>query len=416
MTSRMDLDDVGRNLSGGYRAVFDALRARASKGNLPVYLVGGPVRDFLLGRVLRDLDFSVEGDAPSLARELAKEHGGSCVVHQRFRTATVEVDGAKVDLITARKETYRRPGALPEVTPGTIQDDLARRDFSINAMALPLAKKKAAVLDPQRGLDDVRQSVVRTLHPGSFADDPTRLMRAVRYEQRLSFSLEAATLVDLQAEVAQGRLHLVSADRWRHELGRMLEEQQPGEVLERAHELGLLSGLWPALVDLEAVVRLRQWSRDRPGEATPADWLAALVYHLTSSDGDGLAQRLRFPADWSGLVRDTISLRNLETELGNPAIRPSELVRILVGHDPAVVAAMLKLTDSPQVRQNLQLYETRLRLQTPQLAGEELLKMGVPQGPAVGEILEKLRAACLDGEVATVEDERALVRRLMSGG
>ena len=135
----------------------------------------GPVRDWLLGLPLKDLDFAVVGDAPALARVLAERVGGRAVVHQRFGTATVSLDDVRIDLVTARRESYPVPGALPQVKPASLHDDLARRDFSVNAMALPLGGSLESVLDPMSGREDLDKGLIRILHPASFRDDPTRL-------------------------------------------------------------------------------------------------------------------------------------------------------------------------------------------------------------------------------------------------
>ena len=188
-------------IGGGLLVLFDALRELSKTHALPVHLVGGPVRDWLMGWDIRDLDFVLEGDAPSLARELAQRVNGQVTVHNRFGTATVELGGDRIDLVTARKEVYPVPGALPAVEPSSLLDDLARRDFTINAMAVPLDGGMAEVIDPFGGREDLRDGLVRTIHGRSFRDDPTRLFRAVRYEQRLDFALSGETLKQFLAAV-----------------------------------------------------------------------------------------------------------------------------------------------------------------------------------------------------------------------
>ncbi len=172
-------------MGGGGLFAFRTLRRLALKNSWRVYLVGGPVRDVLLNTAIKDLDFGVEGDAPALAQQLAKELGGSVVTHPRFMTAALVMPDLRLDLVTARREVYPRPGDLPRVFPGSVTDDLSRRDFSINALALPLWESAPQILDPEGGLADLDAGVVRVLHERSFRDDPTRLLRAARYEQRL---------------------------------------------------------------------------------------------------------------------------------------------------------------------------------------------------------------------------------------
>ena len=156
--------------------------------------MGGPVRDAILGAPVKDLDFVLLDHAPSLAQDLARELGGRVTVHPRFGTATVDVEGDRVDVVTARKEVYPFPGSLPEVAAGSLDDDLARRDFSINAMALPLSGDSPEVIDTHGGIQDLENSSIRTLHPDSFADDPTRMLRAVRYQERLGFQIAASKI------------------------------------------------------------------------------------------------------------------------------------------------------------------------------------------------------------------------------
>ena len=196
-------EQLSNGLGGGSLTVLESLRRRATEGRLPCYLVGGPVRDLLLGVPLRDLDVSIERDATALAAVLAEELGAKLTIHRRFGTATLTLSGEHVDLVTARKEVYPRPGALPKVSPGTIIDDLARRDFSVNAIALPLSAARSGVVDPHGGADDLERRIIRTLHSASFVDDPTRMMRAVRYERRLGFSLEDSSLDDLRGALAK---------------------------------------------------------------------------------------------------------------------------------------------------------------------------------------------------------------------
>jgi tRNA nucleotidyltransferase/poly(A) polymerase len=169
------LDRIAAAVSGGQLAVLNFLRQLASEESVPIYLVGGPVRDSVLEIPIHDLDFVVVGNAPIVATESATNLGGTVTVHERFGTATVEIEGDRVDIVTARKETYAFPGSLPEITPSDINDDLARRDFSINAMALSLSGESPVVIDPHGGLQDLENKTIVVLYPGSFTDDPTRM-------------------------------------------------------------------------------------------------------------------------------------------------------------------------------------------------------------------------------------------------
>jgi tRNA nucleotidyltransferase (CCA-adding enzyme) len=196
---------------------------QAAKHGQRVYLVGGVVRDLLLGYPNFDLDVVVEGDAVKLAQQVAETGRVKLLAHHRFGTAKLRYEDSVVDLATARKETYARPGALPAVTPGTLEDDLIRRDFSINAMAMSVAANDyGELIDPHRGKTDLEHRLIRVLHPKSFSDDATRILRGVCYEQRLGFEFEARTARLLERDVPM--LDTISGDRIRHEVEHIFDE------------------------------------------------------------------------------------------------------------------------------------------------------------------------------------------------
>ena len=407
--SRASLETV---LDRAPSALFDALRQSAGEAGWPVYLVGGPLRDALLRRPVRDLDFSVEGDAPALAAALAEKTGARLTTHPRFGTATVELDGAQLDLVTARREEYPRPGALPVVTAGSMADDLARRDFSINAMAFPISRSESGLLDPHGGLADLAGGLVRVLHPASFVDDPTRMFRAVRYARRLGFTVEPDTLAGLNQAVSAGALVTVSGDRLRHELERIFAEDRPAEALEAAAELGVLSGIHPALGRREVTGAIRK--AGALSAVPPSFWLAAMSYHLTPGEGESLVQRLNLTKEQSRLVRDTIWLREHEAAVRGAAATPSRLAAALGRIHPEAVAAAAPLTGDPVVSRVLAAHNARLQGDRAGISGDDLLDMGLARGPAVGAVLDQLRDARLDGLVMTPEEERVLARKLVS--
>ncbi len=382
------------------------------EGDLPIFLVGGPVRDALLGAPLKDLDFAVEGDAPAVARELADEVGGRVLTHPQFGTATLVLADCRVDLATARQELYPHPGALPQVAPGAISDDLARRDFSINSLALPLAEHHPQVLDPHGGVGDLEQGLVRTLHRNSFVDDATRIFRAVRYEQRLGFRIEEETLAQLQDATSRGYLAAISGDRIRHELERIFHEERPDLALQRASQLGILAAVHPFLGH---AMELLPHLDPATGEGTePLAYLACLVYHLSPEEGESVAHRLNLPSSWAAVVRDAIQLQQRGAELATPGLSRSQVWRLVEGLAPAAVLAATHLSDSPLAAQRLEQYLRELRFIVPTLNGRDLLEIGVPPGPLMGQILDQLRAAKLDRQVSTDEEERRLVRKLLA--
>ena len=397
-----------------------SLRRRATSDGLPVYLVGGPVRDAILGTTVKDLDFVLLGDATTLAEDLAEElaedFDTKVTVHPRFGTATVEIGGDRVDVVTARKETYPYPGSLPVVAAGSLDDDLARRDFSINAMALPSAGDSPPVIDPHGGMRDLESKLIRTLHSGSFADDPTRMLRAVRYEQRLGFQIADTTLSELNESLAGNQVDAVTGDRWRQELQKIFDEDRPGEPLIRAIELGVLPAVHPALSNTDGLARLADDIGLEPPDLGPMDYLAALVVHMHAADGDAVIRRLNLPAAWARLVRDTIAVRESAPTLSGPSVKPSVVCQALDGFVPDAIAAMARFSNDSQVRERLLRYLTEWRLIATALTGDDMLAMGVPAGSLVGQVLRELNAAKQDGLVRNEEEERALVKQIISRG
>ncbi|MGP8080330.1 MAG: CCA tRNA nucleotidyltransferase [Dehalococcoidales bacterium] len=270
--------------------------ALAGNRNLPLYLVGGIVRDLLLGQIndICDLDLVVEGDAVRLAGEFAEKVGGRLMAHLIFNTAKIELGKWTIDIAMARTETYAKPGALPVVTAGTLKTDLFRRDFTINAMAISLNPDNyGELVDLYGGLKDLNNQSIRILHDKSFTDDATRIWRAIRYEQRLGFEIEPETLSLLKKNVPL--MKTVGGYRLRHELELVLKEKEPEKALRRAAELGVLTVLHPSLkVDDWLVSQFR--AARQPGKANPDYYLGLLLCHLNAEELQQITRYLRFSA------------------------------------------------------------------------------------------------------------------------
>ena len=397
------------------RELLELIRAAgelaADKGQ-SLYLVGGAVRDLFLGRPNLDLDLVLEGDAPSLARELAKLRGGKVLTHPRFCTATISQGTISLDLVTARSETYAKSGALPAVKPGTIQDDLFRRDFTINAMAAHLDPARfGELVDPYGGKGDLDRSLVRVLHQGSFKDDPTRIWRAIRYEQRLGLRLEPDTETLLRRDVVM--MDRVSGDRLRHELEHILQEDHPEKAIYRAEELGTLQQLLPSLEGngwlAERYERARQASPDPRPESIL--YLALLTWRLGAEQLKAFIQRLRFGREEARTLLDIPGLKKALPALEDQELLSSHICRLLERHRPQTILAAALATDSGMVKQQLALYLSNLRFVAPSLDGDDLKQMGVPPGKRLGWLLQALKDARLDGKVTTRKGEQELVRQ-----
>jgi len=375
-----------------------------------LYLVGGVVRDLLLGRSNFDLDLVVEGDAINLAQQLVDITHGKITTHPRFNTAKLQWNKWSIDLTTARSETYAQPGALPSVKPGSLANDLFRRDFTINTMAIELVPSSyGRLIDPYGGRDDLERKFLRVLHERSFIDDATRIWRGLRYEQRLDFQLEPDTLQLLKRDIPM--LDTISGDRIRYELECILREEHPEKVLRRAEELKVLPKLHPAL-------KGDGWLTEKFGQARfsnlplPGLYMALLAYRLTTEENEDLISRLRLPKSLAQTLRDTNSLKSRLESLADPELAPSRIYRLLYGYSQSAITANYLASSSPVAQQHIQTFLNKLRYVKPSLTGNDLQKMGIAPGPRMKEILNLLHEARLDGKVTSKKGEEEMVEGL----
>jgi tRNA nucleotidyltransferase (CCA-adding enzyme) len=356
-----------------------------------VYLVGGTVRDLLLGRESFDVDLAVEGDAIEFARGL----GGEVTAHGRFGTAVVRFpDGRQLDVVTCRRETYAAPATLPDVAAGTIEDDLARRDFTVNAIAASLGRDFGRIRDPHGGRADLEAQVVRVLHPGSFTDDPTRIFRAVRYETRLGFRMDPET--ERLARAGMPGIELLSPARFREEIVALLSEEEIVHTLERLADLGATSAD-PALVQRVDALR------DELDPGAPR-WRARLA--VLAREHPGLVERLALRREDERAVEAAVALAPRLAEATDPVG-----IADLAGKAPEGALLALAEHDSPALRD----WFTRLRDVRLEVTGTDLADLGLPESPRVGEILEELRRRKLRGELDGREAELAAARELIAG-
>jgi len=369
--------------SGILERLRDAPALRAVAGEPGVWLVGGAVRDTLLGRAPRELDLVVEGDAPAVARRAAARLGGELVVHERFGTATVRAGTLVLDLASARRERYPAPGALPEVELGaTIAEDLARRDFTVNAIAVALAD--GAVARVAHAEEDLRAGRLRVLHDASFADDPTRLLRLARYAARLGFAPEPHTA----ALAAAAGLDGVSGERLGAELRLLLDEPQPAalEALAR-YAPALLPGLDPDPDRIAAVLAAAPPDARRDVLALAAAW--------TPDDERLLA--LGFPAADRRILRACARADGVRAAL-DAAVTPSAVRRVL-RREPVEVAVLAGGERAAR-------WVAEWRHARPAVSGVDLLVAGL-RGPEIGAGLDAATDALLDGRAQDREAQLA---------
>ena len=408
------IDNLNRALPTAARKALAAIVRDAQSEALAIYLVGGSVRDLLLNRPTLDVDLTLEGDAPALARRVAIGlEDVRCTVHPTFGTATLKGANFRLDVATARVETYERPGALPSVHPGSLQDDLFRRDFTVNAMALALTgDQRGAVTDPFDGRSDLKAGLLRVLHEASFKDDATRILRAARYGSRLSFRLESNTRRWLRRDVTY--LGAISGHRIREELARIFHEPQPERILLRLSELGALQAIHPTLSfdssQAEAFGKLRE-IHPTPSRTV---YLALLAWEASRPEATAFATRLALNKRETEAVRAVAAVRALERTL-SAEVRPSRAVELLSPFPSAAVWA-LAAAGQESTRVQASHYLRRWRYVKPSLDGHALLALGAIPGPQLGQALRRLKAAKLDGEVRSRRDEETLARKLLNAG
>ena len=394
----------------------DASQAAHELG-FSVYMVGGFVRDLLLNQPNLDLDLVVEGDAIALAKQVAKKRGGRVHGHTRFGTAKLILDDtgklpvAHLDFTTARTEFYAHPSALPEVEISSIKQDLRRRDFTINTLAICIDPDRyGQLLDPFGGEADLQRGIIRVPHNLSFIEDPTRILRAVRLEQRLGFKIEprSARLIG----DARGMLNRVSGERVRHELTLIFHESEPEKAMARLAELGVLRTIFSKL-------EFGEWHAEKFRAARETDapkpiaYFGLLAFRMTQTEMRDFAKRLRLANAEAETLSQLLALREEVTApLSQPATRiaPSAIYHLLEEYADDALAIFSIATDDARVRERVDLFRQRLRGIAPVLSGNDLKKMGIPVGPAYRKILARLRDARLDGEITTRAEEEKLVR------
>jgi tRNA nucleotidyltransferase (CCA-adding enzyme) len=375
----------------------------ALEGLPPAYLVGGGVRDLLRGADPVDVDIAVEGDARSAARALADRLGSEAREYERFGTATVETPQGTYNLVGTRSEVYEAPGELPTVSPASLDEDLRRRDFSINAMAIGLTGDDLGHLyDPCGGSADMESGVVRVLHERSFLDDPTRLLRAIRYATRLGFELDPETERLAREAVAADALSTVSGARIRDELMDLLGETDAPAAIERMRDLEIHTALHPELDPDPELVASAALGAAAIGADRGVSALAALVESAPEELDLWLAD-LHLPAE----QRDAASRAARVAERIAKALRerdhsPSEL-RELLAREPLEALALALALRAPS--EAVLRWVTDLRGVGLEISGADLLAAGVPEGPAIGRALEETLRRKLDGVISGRDQE-----------
>ncbi len=415
------------------RQVNDILRhlgELAEEMDCHAYLVGGGVRDIIMRRENSDLDVVIEGDATEFARQYVKTNPAAKLkINKKFRTANLAFkDDLQIDLASARIEYYHSPAALPEVKMGSIKLDLYRRDFTINALAIHLNPGKYGTLvDFFDGLHDIKEGIIRVLHNLSFVEDPTRIFRAIRFEQRLGFKLARQTEALIKNAVKLEVLSQLSSDRLGHELRLVLSSQNPTACLLRLHEIKMLAFLHPALrIDahqqelLYSLEDVYNWYKLSFLEEPLRPWVLfgmGLIAQLSENQSVELARRVRLAPK---MLEEMLNARRLTNQAFNQLqrknLKPSRIYNLLKDLKLEYQLFIMGSTKQEEVKKAVSNYLTVWCKVKTELNGNDIMAMGFAPGPRLAAIKERLLAARLDGEVKNKQEERGLVLKEFAAG
>jgi len=414
------------------KRIKDILKTAGMIGDdmgINVYCVGGFVRDLLLQVKNFDVDLVVEGDGIEFAQRLAETLGGRARSHERFRTAVVVLpDGFKIDVATARTEYYEFPAALPKVERSSIREDMYRRDFTINTMAICLnAQRYGEMIDYFGGQQDLEQGLIRVLYNLSFVEDPTRIIRAIRFEARYKFRIEPDTLQMARYAVQRRLLRHLSYKRIRQELILILEEKDPVPALRRMEDIGVWQYVLPEVdlnekmrYTLSRVPRVLGWLAERELGTGVRPWVVymeVLCSQLDQSKLQSVIDRFHFDrktAQSLARIRDVMELaRNFQR---NEQMPFSQLDLLLRDYSMENIVFFLLCLEREWAWEKAVKYLELVRDVKVEMNGNDLKRMGIKPGPLFKVLLDKLRAARLDREVTSYEDEVKLVRKWMEDG
>lgn len=425
-SSSVNVQELMSNLDMPTSWLYSQVGVSAAKLNMVAYAVGGSVRDLILAVPTFDLDFVVEGSAVELANAMETAFPARLQVvarHDRFQTATLEFfadQKREIDFSTARTEFYEFPAALPTVEASQLEQDLLRRDFTINALAICLNPGRYGTLvDLFGGLEDLKQRIVRVLHPFSFIEDPTRIIRAVRFAGRLGFEIEPKTKELAKRAIAMGIFDNLGGVRMRTELRYILESPARLKSLDLLAEIGGRLGYLDAELEYSPHIRtlIRRAERLLKGYKLSEPWcvyLALLISQLHESRLEAVMERLHLGNEQKAIIRKGLEIPAQLGEVDVRGIKNSQVYGLLKGkpEESLAIAACMARPGVP-LRRLIRLYLEHLERVHVDLTGSDLVVMGVKQGPEIGRLLQQLLAAKLDGEISTREDEIALVERLI---
>ncbi len=399
----------------------------ALKDNMPIYLVGGFVRDLILGVKNLDLDIVVEGDGIKFAEDFANTLKIKLIRHRRFGTATVVLShDLKIDIATSRKEIYPYPGSLPVVSSGSLRDDLARRDFTINAMAISITKDGfGKFIDFFKGADDLVNKKIRVLHRLSFIDDPTRILRAIRFEKRYNFRIESETLSYIREAIRLRMLDRVQPQRLNDELVLILKEEQPLKQIKRIQRLVGLDFIKPHLslsksnwILLRSIDRQIKWfKRVYPRRRRLDAWIIyfmGLIDSLNLNETEKFCSKFGFcKGDGKRIINCKKISRRLISQLRQRNLRPSRIFHLFEPLSYEVIIFIKSKYPSHNIQKHIEDFLEIYNGMRIQICGDDLQRLGVAPGPFYQKIFSRVLKAKFEGRVKTKEEELDLIRKFI---
>jgi len=411
-------------LSKDQMDLLNSIAQTADKEQLNVYVAGGFVRDLLLNIQNLDIDLVVEGDGIGFAKTLARKLDGIAKSHTKFGTSVVVLKNkSRIDVAMARVEYYPRPGALPKVESSSIEKDLSRRDFTINSMAIKLNGQGAfSLIDLFNGEEDLKAGSIRVLHDQSFIEDPCRIFRVIRFEQRFIFAVEGRTKTLMESAIKNKLTSLLSGPRLMNELKLLLKEAYPLRCVGRMRELSLLQFINPDISSdnsdwlvLEKIDDVLGWANKVPLLGKSEVWFVyfhALFFIMKEVAFEKAMARLRAPlkvrnrlrSDRGHLFKAKLSLHE------GRELKPSEVYDIFSELPSEAVILLLAVCPSERVKKYATLYyDQYFTLAKTELTGMDLIRMGMEPGPIFQEVFKALRDARVNGQVTSRDEEVLLV-------
>ena len=401
-----------KKLSEQHLKIINSVESAVKTTGMSVYLVGGTVRDILLNRSPLDLDFLIEGSSDT--QYFANLIGGTILQESQFGTFKIDFEGEIVDFAFSRQESYPTPGQLPIVEKGTFRQDLHRRDFTMNSIAIAVGEdgEFSTLIDPFDGENDIREKKIKILHDKSFQDDPTRILRLFRYSGRLGFTVEDSTKNILIRDLHM--LDILSPDRLRNELQLILNEDTAHlslkEYVNYDQKMYLFDG---AKINVANLIKMDD-EKVKSSKFSEKLKFAILALSMPIELLDVCISKFNFQSEWLDIVDAVFELQNVRKNILEPGIRNSDLFALLNKINENVLKACLMIDGFSDVKDVILIYLNDLENLSIELSGKDLIQLGVPEGPNIGKILDELHVAKLNGIIFSLDDEKDFVRKIFN--